>query len=821
MAVELYINGQRCDLAKREAVALSYAVNRLTDIESRQGSYSNTFKLPKTNVNRALFGHPEEVNDLSPIRYQRLPAEVWVNGIPVVIGTAQLKVVADSIEAVVKWGNSDWIQDLQGKTLRDLDMSDIDHIPTTAHVQANRFNDGDDDYVYPDIDYGNQLWVNGSIPSWWLRPSLFMRKLVSRIFTQAGWTILSNDVDTNQTFREIILPYIDEQAEHTDAWVTSKLFKAQVEPQSLTASFPTSKVYAVGFDTEDFDNGAQFTTGAWSFTNYPTLPTNAAKYTPNEEIMQNFKLHLEFDVTNWSPPLAFIQIQFIRSAYGVRFYDNPFTLAVSGVFSVGGVQAYRHTDALGNGSFVVDIETGMMRGCEFQGVNIHIYGCDMDITSGYLENEVSAERLPLSKRDMALAAPQIDQLQVVKYFVNAFSLIIDADGVNRTVRFTRLDSVPTREQMDWSAKVDWSETPSHTFEVGKFKRTNLLTYETDKDDSELAKYPELGWHEINNAFLPDGLNNIYKAPFALTQRRAVHSGTKELALIDINGPSNGERGLKYIQLTVTEIEASTGKVTVTGGAFQLIEDMKVAYFGSTMQTYEGYDIDRQTFTVLSIESDTVFYLSEIIVGTPFTLSGTIYAGAWDRFLTVDDVSQFPEGSEVVVRGIAGTVTVNGQPVNGRLLRVVSANGYTLELDEVITSASMPDTSAAQIVGCEKWNAPRKTPPRVAVHRNVVNSNWPITLIGEATETDGSEVYDSFIHWDTLAAAHWVTITGIIAKPHMVRLLMRLNASDINQLDFTRPVWLDRFGAYFFLSFVDQYRVDRPSSTEIELVKLPA
>ena len=62
MATELWIDGKLCDLESKEVIAMSYGVNRLTDIESRQGFYSNTFKLPLTARNLANFGIPTELN---------------------------------------------------------------------------------------------------------------------------------------------------------------------------------------------------------------------------------------------------------------------------------------------------------------------------------------------------------------------------------------------------------------------------------------------------------------------------------------------------------------------------------------------------------------------------------------------------------------------------------------------------------------------------------------------------------------------------------------------------------------------------------------
>jgi hypothetical protein len=94
------------------------------------------------------------------------------------------------------------------------------------------------------------------------------------------------------------------------------------------------------------------------------------------------------------------------------------------------------------------------------------------------------------------------------------------------------------------------------------------------------------------------------------------------------------------------------------------------------------------------------------------------------------------------------------------------------------------------------------------------------LIGAATVTSASEVYFDEILWKNLVETYWITLTAIIAKPQMVNMLMRLSAVDINQIDFTKPKWIDRFNCFFYLSYINQYKVNEVDSTEVELIKLP-
>ena len=53
---EIYIDSQLIDLYDEEEIVVSFAVNNLFDIESRDGTYSNTFKIPATHTNNKIFG---------------------------------------------------------------------------------------------------------------------------------------------------------------------------------------------------------------------------------------------------------------------------------------------------------------------------------------------------------------------------------------------------------------------------------------------------------------------------------------------------------------------------------------------------------------------------------------------------------------------------------------------------------------------------------------------------------------------------------------------------------------------------------------------
>lgn len=95
----------------------------------------------------------------------------------------------------------------------------------------------------------------------------------------------------------------------------------------------------------------------------------------------------------------------------------------------------------------------------------------------------------------------------------------------------------------------------------------------------------------------------------------------------------------------------------------------------------------------------------------------------------------------------------------------------------------------------------------------VTTDIPITYFIDNDRTDNLGFGKSLI--DT----YYVALKGIIQNFKKVNCLIRLNSADINQLDFTRPVWIDYFNAYFYISQIGGYKPTNNESTTVELVKL--
>ena len=67
--------------------------------------------------------------------------------------------------------------------------------------------------------------------------------------------------------------------------------------------------------------------------------------------------------------------------------------------------------------------------------------------------------------------------------------------------------------------------------------------------------------------------------------------------------------------------------------------------------------------------------------------------------------------------------------------------------------------------------------------------------------------------------YYGSIAAIIGKLKVVRELVRLNAADLSDIDFTRPVWIAKHESYFYISSIKGFSYTENKSTIVELVKL--
>lgn len=85
-------------------------------------------------------------------------------------------------------------------------------------------------------------------------------------------------------------------------------------------------------------------------------------------------------------------------------------------------------------------------------------------------------------------------------------------------------------------------------------------------------------------------------------------------------------------------------------------------------------------------------------------------------------------------------------------------------------------------------------------------------------TDGYTV-DFNLGFENNLLNYYTTFETVLDKTKILTLKLRLNSLDINQLDLTKPVYINHFNSWFYISQIKGYNPNNYESTECELVKL--
>ena len=214
MANELFIDGQSVDLGKGTKIGLTLQVNDIAEVVDRQGNFSNTFKTPKSQTNKIIYEHAEQVNSITNIPYRKLPAKYVQDGIELVSnGYCEFKSASDFYEQTIFGGILDFFSQIKGKKITDLDLSAYDHTWDLATIFASRVNT--DGYIYPLIDFNDDSdtlippyfgFSDRNIDARTLFPAMFIHTLIEKIFEGTTYTLAGAITLTNR-YKNRLLPF--------------------------------------------------------------------------------------------------------------------------------------------------------------------------------------------------------------------------------------------------------------------------------------------------------------------------------------------------------------------------------------------------------------------------------------------------------------------------------------------------------------------------------------------------------------------------------------------------------------------------------------
>ncbi len=221
--VDLYINGQKADLFPDESIEMNLSVQNIKDISKVFGDFTNSFTIPASPANNAIFKHYYNVDIYGGFDANlRVDAFIEVNnnlfraGVLELEGV-QLKSHQPYSYSVGFYSNVTSLKDKFGEdTLNDLDLSAQDHTYNDTNIETgiNSYVAGTGDAViYPMITPVTRWYYDsqgshgdGNIhyhndPShgvfyYDLKPAIKLQKIIDAIETKYGITFQSNFFDS-------------------------------------------------------------------------------------------------------------------------------------------------------------------------------------------------------------------------------------------------------------------------------------------------------------------------------------------------------------------------------------------------------------------------------------------------------------------------------------------------------------------------------------------------------------------------------------------------------------------------------------------------
>lgn len=462
---DIYINGQRLDLATDAVVTLNFKSNLFGAIDKITASNSYTVKAPKTSRNRAILDNPTAPAYRSTFRYKRHAAEVVQNGIRIIKGYAVLLDSSEDYELGLYWGAMTEFQ-----AWVDADKS-INELPEVAPVEWSSAVTLDTVQNIIDRGYGwagyNYGFSNTALAN--IHPSVTAKFLFDQIADSAGFTYdLPDGYDLK--LQQLAIPAIERVGSQAE-WDAEALKGKAL----ILRPFGTAQ-YTIPVQAYDYTEGRSI------FLRNEPSPSQA-----NRSIFSTLgaeRMRVRFVSRNGlygvgSNPT--VQLVIVARLSGDESNEIRYTY-----------DAYRNL-ATGNFEFVVDDVVDVSEADEvfmyIRGVRPQQYGGGL---TSFIAEELIVEpyfdeiEYP-STFSVIANLPDIKQTSFVNAVNAMLGLFVMPDQANpKHLHFVTLDQLndAKSEAVDWSGRLIFGndEDPDKVgFELGEYAQRNLFKYKEDED----------------------------------------------------------------------------------------------------------------------------------------------------------------------------------------------------------------------------------------------------------------------------------------------------------------------------------------------------
>jgi len=480
MNQSIKINGNELHLDKGAIISITKRIANIGTLE-RQSSFTNKLDLPATGLNLQACGLVQG-NDQSILKYSRQIGQVKSNGIEV-MNSAEFTIesIQDRISVLINSDNSVFFDAISKLKLRDLDLSELDHVWCMQSEYDTITNTWEDGLIYPIHDTGNQSRSYNSLQCQGLIPHVLAKYLINKIADNFGYTM--EGAWWEHPMFELIMVSITEAR-------TGVRLQEQVQ---VTATKTSNQTFGLVFNTwTKVTSWGSVTTDIWNVWDGNSPSGYEVKF-PGKYTL---KVRFESDIAKGFPadPLNIVEARFRIRCFQID--DGGATVTVLGQTEIVSTSVGAFDDEVtvsialetirpeSQDSNVYCIFEAYQRGGATGSPSDPYYNTVLEVDYArfsveYIDAEFTHYNRPINIQE---SLPDWNCSDLLKQVCNIAGVIPIVNEWDKKIRLMMLNEIAANKVIarKWQDKIDLSTTPNYTFKVDGYGRTMFMQWKQDK-----------------------------------------------------------------------------------------------------------------------------------------------------------------------------------------------------------------------------------------------------------------------------------------------------------------------------------------------------
>ena len=539
--VRLWINNELAEVAKGEVVATTLQVNDVEKPDTFQSSFSNTFELPLTRVNRKILGNVQAVGLGTNLR-SKLPCRLEDSG-QLIVSNGFLvvnEITNNAAKVTIFDGVADFFTQIGDRALNELDLTSISLNFDLSEVNNNTQNTYSDGYIWALANYGD-LDSSTTIDVRYQYPSIFVKYLFEKIAEQfTEYSFVDSGFWQDSFFESLVLPFTnnDDIANGFSAVI------ANVTRSTPPNSFTNLKM--IDYTLESLGDGVF------------NLSSGEADYTFNTKPLK-VRAVITGNLSKSGFGAVDITTKIIGANTATVYATNTITVNSASTYSVAA-----ETDFLFLNEPVFCALSISFSGEAGESFTITNVSFGTPILNLFNDSYLLNRSLP----DMTIK-------DFIKSVLKMFGLVPQIDTYRKTILLKQFEVFSNESPIDYSANIDYSQLITREYQYGDYALSNDFTYLEDNQENPIFAN---GAFSIDNALLDDSYKWI-ELEFASSETEVVANDQISLAslkVLDSNLEANNNLKprigyIKYFNTaTRPNISFTDGSSTTTNVQFSTV-----------------------------------------------------------------------------------------------------------------------------------------------------------------------------------------------------------------------------------------------------------